>query len=441
MGIPENRPSFLDRAKPLLPEKEVQAKPEQPAFLNRSKPVDSKSFPFEGDNDLDREIERNQARGLSRMLETTFGLPGDIQSVLTHFTGHEFDTKLPTSSSLRKKAESFGQGYLTPKNDFEKESDEFIKDVSSMLLPGSNTYSMFRNIGIPLLGAGAKKGVEAMGFEDGDPAKLGLMLTLDVMQQRKGAGGGAKDLAVNLFKQFEKEVSNGGYINARGLSKELAALKQNLKAGGSRPSTGEALKKVEELEKTIGTSPIMDIRDAYPFRSSINEIIDSMKGFEIGGVPKKIKERAISNLQNVKGALIDAVEAHTKAQNPTAYKAWKDANEAYSVYENSNKIQRFIKQTAKNFLKDPYIKGFLGAASGGGAMISPVAAGLGAAGGLAGTAAGATALKGVSLLSRLRSPVIAKHYAGILQSALQADAPTMIRHMKAMREELKKEED
>ncbi len=68
-------------------------------------PIQQEPFPEEGENDLDRDIERNVARGTSRILETVGGLPGDLYSFAKGLFGADTDTYLPTSQSLKKFSE------------------------------------------------------------------------------------------------------------------------------------------------------------------------------------------------------------------------------------------------------------------------------------------------------------------------------------------------
>jgi len=418
-------------------------KPEE-IFSHLSKPkkeLKSKEFPLENENDLERDIERNQARTLSRGIETIAGLPGDIESFARSIFGFENDTFLPTSSELQKKSENLTRGYTRPQSEFEEKSDELTKDIASFMLPGSNSYNLARNLGIPIVGNLVKEGLSYVNADDKfkSGAKVGTMIFLDLLSQRKGAGGGARNFASNLFNKFKKELPDG-IAESSILENSLNKLEETLKSGGERPSTGEALKKIDEIRKEISNGKV-PIKKLVPFRESINEIIDSFGGYDYMKLPPKIRQRTINNLQQVKGAVINSVEDFLEKSHPESADLWKSANEAFAAYENSNKISNFMKKTFGNAIKSNTAKALLGLGgtgiSGAATYLSPaLTAGAGAAGGV-----GSLGYQAFKIIHRMwNSPTLRKYYFNILEGATKGNSSQVARNLKPLDKELLKQE-
>ncbi|MCE5316142.1 MAG: hypothetical protein LLG04_02105, partial [Parachlamydia sp.] len=122
----------FDRGNQSTPQNQMEMKPKESDPFSKWK----KEFPMEGENDLDREIERNVARGTSRIGETIAGAPGDVLSMIKGFIGDlpiggvigEF---LPTSKKLQDTSEKASLGYTKPQSLGEEKSDEILKDVAS----------------------------------------------------------------------------------------------------------------------------------------------------------------------------------------------------------------------------------------------------------------------------------------------------------------------
>lgn len=403
-----------------------------------NKPIENKqTFPFEGENDLERDIERQTARLTSRGLETGLGALGDIYSFGKSLFGFNPDTILPTSEKLQKFSEEATRGYTKPQTEFEKKGDELFSDVISMSLPGSSTYSAFRNIGIPLAGMAAKEGLKSLGSDEDTQslAKTGLMVALDLMAQRKSLGGGAKKYASGLFQKFKENLPDG-VEDASKLISNLNILEETLLEGGKRPSTTEALEKISEIKNAVKDGKI-PIKKLYPFRESINEIIDSFGGYEMMKLPSKIRQKAINNLQDVKGSVINTVSNFLEKNSPEVGQLWKNANEAYAAYEKSNKIASFMKKYFGNALKSNIAKTLVGLGSAGGYLLSPVASASGTSLGLG----GAGVYQAFKVLNRMKnSPTLRKYYFDILKYAGQGNASQVAKNLRPFEKEVEKAE-
>lgn len=418
----------FDRGNQPAPKNQMEMKPkESDPFLKWKK-----EFPMEGDNDLDRDIERNVARGTSRIGETIAGAPGDVLSMIKGFIGDlpiggvlgEF---LPTSGKLQEASEKTSLGYTKPQSSGEEKSDEILKDVASFMIPGSNQYSMLRNIGIPLAGSVAKEYA-------GDGAKTGLMIGLDLMSNRSGMGGGAKKYASSLFQEMEKEVPKGMSISASSLEKHLGDIEKHMSLGGSKPSTEKALSKIKEIKDKVKNGKI-SLEELVKTRPAINEMIEDLGGFEYMFKPK-IKERIVKNLQDVKGAVIKSLDEYGAKFNPKFRELSRNANEAYSAYEKSNKISQFLNKRFGNKALGMTTKSLLGIGIPGAG-----AGAIGVLGSAAGTGAGVAGYQGFKVLHRVyNSPTLRKYYGNILKGSLSGNASQVSRNLSDLDKNLKEED-
>ncbi len=383
-------------------------------------------FPLEGENDLDREIERNIAQQTSRMGESIIGAPGDIYSFVKGLFGGDSETILPTSKSLRDKTASLSQGYTEPKNEVEEKAGEVIQDISSFMLPGAGKYSAIRNIGIPLVANLAQEGVKYAGGEKSSvAAKIGLMVGLDLLVHK---GKGARAFAGELFNESEKLIPEGATLRSSKFTKGISNLEKTLESGGSSPSTEKALKKVHEIKSRLSGNEI-EVKELIDFRKKINELKSELGGFNIE-MPPKLKKKAIANLDNVKKEVVTALDEYGAVHNPEFREINRSANEAYAAYESSDKIKTFLKKHAT--------------------PKSPVAKTLFGLGGVVGYAKGASLAKLAPLTPALyagyegykvfhqvmKSPTLRKFYGNILKGAASGNASEVSRNMKALEKEL-----
>lgn len=382
-------------------------------------------MPYEGENDLDREIERNIARQTARGVETIAGLPGDVQSLVSALTGHEFESQFPTSQQIQQKVEKFGQGYLSPKGEFEEKSDELVRDIAAMAIPGGGGYSFARNIGIPVAANLVKEGLIKQGDvneNNASLAKVGTMLALDLLANRQGMGkGGVRKYASHLFEEAEKALPEGATLDATNFSKSLGNLKNTLEEGGSAASKTKALEKIAEIEKKVKNGKI-GAKELVEFRKTINEAVEEMGGFEWITKPK-IRQRAIKNLGEVKKEVIKGLTEYGETSNPQFLRFHKDANEAYAAIENSNQIKKFLARHLGNIAGSVGTKLLFG-----GAFPEIFSLGTGA-----GAGAFVLSNEALKMFHRMKnSPVLRKYYNEIIQASLKGNAAQAISNFKKL---------
>lgn len=416
-----NAPSFLQRAKSVN-------QGNQPSFLARAKNVQkiSNEQDFQSDEETQRDIERSQARTISRGAEAVLGAPGDIASFISGLFGKEQNI-LPTSSSLKEKSEKATLGYTAPKNEFEKTGDELVSDIASMAMPGSGHYSFARNIGVPIVGTLVKEGLKYSGKDEKSQSygKVGTMVALDLLSRRSG---GVKKYAGSLFTKAEEAIPKGVSIEAKGLEKSLTNLEKELAKGGKRPTTTKSLEKIAEIKGEIKNGKI-DAKALAAYRPSINEAIEELGGFNIE-LPPKLKPKAIFNLNQVKKETIKTLEQYGEKFNPEYLKSSRSANEAWGAYEKSNKIGKFIRDKIPFSPKSKAVQTLFDYAPA--TALVAGASKLGPAG-MAAAAAGIGGYQGYKVLDRvIRSKTLRKYYSNVIKEAAAGNLPAATKNLKAL---------
>lgn len=420
------------KSKPNLSQENKILSNESSSSFPKTLKLKNQQFPFEGENDLEREIERNIAQGTSRIGETILGLPGDLSNFVRGLFGDESESNLPTSKSLREKSEKYSLGYTKPQNEFEEKTGEVLQDIASFMLPGSGKYNFVRNLGIPVVANLTKEGIKYSGNEKlGDAAKVGTMVVLDLLHHK---GGGAKKYASSLFNESEKLIPEGEKLRSLNFEKSLSNLEKSLSSGGTAPSKEKALKKVSEIQSKMKNGEI-DVKELIDFRKNINEIKSELGGFEVQ-LPKHIKKKAIANLDLVKNQVIKALDEYGNTINPEFGNINRSANEAWATYENSDKIANFIKKSAKGLVKSNGVKAVLGL-TGYGAIAHPLTtAGLATKTAFVGAPLYAGYESYKILHQVMKSPTLRKFYGNILKGAISGNSSQVSRNVKALDKEL-----
>ncbi len=395
-----------------------------PSSLRLKEPAQQASTDYD-EGDLQRSIERQQAMLTSRALEAVVGLPSDIANFVGGIFGKDFG--LPGSEELRQFSEKATGGYTKPQTPFEKKAGETFQDIALMALPGARQYNLIRNIGIPVMGNLAKYGLENLGTTEKSQSygKMGLMVALDLLANR--SPGGAKAYVSELFQKAESAIPEGMLIDATKLEKSLGKLQSELTKGGSRPTTQKALEKVSEIQNEIKGGTI-DAKRLAAYRPSINETIEELGGFKID-LPKRLKARAVDNLNDVKKSVISTLYDYGEKLNPEYLKNAQSANEAYAVMQKSKFITNLLhdkipyspqsRAVQTLFHYAPYAAGVALT------KLSPVAG--------AGAVAGYGAYEGIKILIQvMKSPTLRKYYTETLKAAARENIPKATKNLKAL---------
>ena len=417
--------------------KKAQEKKNESDKKKIEKPNSSQQkFPLESEEDLEKDIDRNVARGLSRVGETIAGFPGDIESFIRSFLpeGQEKRT-LPTSSELQGKAEKLGQGYLSPKNEQEKAGDDLVKDVASFMLPESGRASFFRNIGIPVAGLAAKEGSKHLNASEGTQtaAKLGTMFLLDLYDTRRTMGmGGARNFLNHVREESERMVPRGTTTHIPGLQRAVQIAIQGLEEGGTSPSKATILQQLREFENVIHNDRV-GVRELIQRRKGINEYIDSKGGFEFFKQPSHIQDASVRHLNNFKRLVISGLD-HYSQSNPQ-FGAWNRAfNEGYAAFAGSNYFTNFMKKNFGDKITNGTVKALMTLGPIGGAVgmkFAPLLTGL--------SATTIPIYQAVKLVQRMyNSPTLRNYYNNIFRHAFQGNVPAVASNVKSLEKEFDK---
>ncbi len=459
-SMDNNNIEFLNRYRrsrgieEIKPQEAFYEKPEESsAFLEKSrerrkgilpnKKEETTEFPFEGENDLEREIERSQARTTSRIGETILGATGDLINFIANLVGENPIINLPGQQDFQNVSEKVTLGYTKPQTEFENKTDELAKDVGSLLIPGGASYGVWRNLGIPIVANLAKEGIKAKGGEGktAQYAKAGIMLGLDLLGGRLNQGS-AKNYAGRLMNEAEALVPQGASINSRPLMNELNTLERQLTSGGTNdPTAAKALSEIKELRKMSVANhiPVKRLIDA---RKTMNKIIEDMGGFEYFFKPK-IKSQIISKLNQVKNKTVDAVtDWGRRSGNSQFIDKWHNGNEAFSVAARSEVVGNFLEKNIGSFSKAPLVKGLFGL-GGAGAGIHHLASGaskLGISAATIGASAAIPIYEGAKIIYQVaKSPNLRKYYMNIINAASYGNLDQVTRNANALEKELQKE--
>lgn len=324
---------FLSSKIKTLQQEQVKQEPVKP--LSFTEKV-SQSMEDEG---LQREIERGQAQVTSRMFERLFGLPGDIIGLVSQVSGAKPIFQPPTSEQLQQLSEKATKGYTKPKTEFERRAGEFAGDVASFIPGGGATplKMISRIVGVPLIGQIAEETSKALGAKPNAQQyiKYGSMLLSDIIL---GRGKGTKQRGFDLLNEAKADIPVGAKADASKFIKTLDALETELSAGVSGPHKSDALKAIKDIKAQITPNNEIPARLFTQIREDINKIIDSKKGFQIGGEPPKTRKAAVSNLQKVKNEVITTANEWGKKNAPDFAKKWSEANEILAVSEKSKQM-------------------------------------------------------------------------------------------------------
>lgn len=426
-------PNFPKSFKPLDDVQQENLSTQKPKFPTSFKPIDLRTQ-FEKDQDLiwedsgnlERDIERGTAQGTSRLLEGAFGTLGNIQSTIKGITGVQIGSQLPTTQDLKSFSEKASLGYTKPKNKFEEEGGELLSDIGSMIVPGANSYSAMRNLGIPIAGWMTKNGLENIGMSEGtsNTAKTALMVGLDLASAYKSKGhGGAKKYAQELWTEAESNIPKGVSLKTGDMVSDLEKLKSTMTKGGDSPAISHAVKKIDELIE-VGKNGKIPIDELMAFRKKINNLIESQGGFDFSTHPN-VRNQSIYNLNQVKEKVIEKLDQYAKI-NPEFGVPYQQSNEAYSAYHASNYVTKFLKNKFGEYLKSPVLYGLFGGTA------KAIGAGAGAA---------ALPYYGIKLMHRVyKSPVLRELYGNVIKGALENNASMTAKNLSELNKELKKEE-
>ncbi len=279
----------------------------KPAAPEATMPQESSSPEIQQpDFQLPQDTGRHIARTGSRAFESVAGLPGDILQLLSTAVGMGAgvmgggdpgtdpfgvlgpilkqpktqevisDLPLPTSSNLRKYittpiAEKIGgKGYIDPQSSTEELADDFVGDLSAMLLPIGGKMPFMRTLATAGLGNMAKYAAKEMQLPGlaQEGIKLGTMLGVNFAGPKK-----IKGIASKLREDAVNTLPKGAEVTAKPLQPTINKLSQLIEKG-DLPADWK--KKLINLDQQIVNNKI-PVQDVWDLSQDINNVFINRK--------------------------------------------------------------------------------------------------------------------------------------------------------------------
>jgi hypothetical protein len=330
---------------------------------------------------------------------------------------------LPTSTDIRENVTKYLFGEkLEPKNEWERKADDLVSDFTALALPLPGQKLKLLRPALTALGGNiASDIIGRMGgsHKSQTYAKLGTFLVGSLIHPKEAA-----NLKDQLYSEARAARPTDAVVTAKNLYPKTKNLKNTLKKGGEAQSKSGALKKLDEIERSIKDGNI-EVEELESFKRSINEslsgLYDEFKTNKVG------RKAAKKNLQDVSKIIDETLREYGK-ENPQWEAAYRPANEVHGAIESSKKVRRSIVRHAKH-LGFPALLAELGLYHAGGTLTAGVT-----------TAAGAAVLGGGEVVARImRSPTLRKHYSNLINAALKDDVVAMGQNLQKLDSELRKE--
>lgn len=381
---------------------------------------------------------RHITRTASRIGESLLGLPSDfLQTAQLGARGLEkgasairekiglqpLDSQLKKepsigSEDLKRYSEKIFGDIVKPQSEGEKLLDNIVSDAAVLAIPFKGKIPFIRSIGTALAANLAEKGAEKLGL--GEKGQIATKLGTFFLSGLTGKGN-VKKFWNEQYKLADKSIPSKARFNASNLDRKLDKLSVNLSKGGiETPSQRFITKPLEEIQSVIHNGE-MRVEDAIAAKRKINELRSSLFD-EVKG--KNARKFARTKINDVAKYLDEALENYGK-ENPTFYKHYKAANEAYGGFQQSKRVGRWINRAIP--LGKMGKTGLLILES----LFKPTT--------LPYTVGGFTAIKSGELLTRMfKNPTLRRYYSGLMKSAINENKTGLIRNLRGIEKEMQK---
>jgi hypothetical protein len=344
---------------------------------------------------------------------------------------------LPTSEEIKHKVTKPLTGeYTEPRSKDQKFYQDTIQDIVRFFAPGTSANRFTRlspasKVAIPIYANMGKEISKDLGFSPStqELVKMGLMLGMDLHGRSNTRG-----YAGYLINEAERMVRPGQMMNARHIEHRLNQVEANLRRGGTDPSTTRALQTIQEVRDRIHNGQI-ETADLMAFRRRLNSVIESGGGYDVPGASRPAWTR---NMQRVKNRIIGSVDRELRRTNPEAARLWREGNQAFSVFAQSNRMGNWMRrQAARNPIASQALKLMMGPAAyhaGESIMAALPKAALAAVPTYG-------AIKAYQITTRaMRSPTIRQHYRNVMNAAARENSILFNESMKKLDKALIEEE-
>ena len=323
----------------------------------------------------------------------------------------------PTSEELKKTTEKLSEGYLEPKNEYEKIGDEVTQDLVGLMIPGGG-LSFLRKLGMVAAGNIAKQGVKLLGGEEisQQATKIGTMLITGLTNRSN-----AVRYYQNLYTRMRQSIPQNASTNAVQLQTGLINILRDLQSGGVQTETNRpVMRSIRQILGRIQNNQ-MSVQELVDARRNINELM---------GDPELLR-RGRNAFPRVINAIDNSLNDYGRTNQPFLENL-RTANEAYAGVQQSRRASNFIR---RHFRAPQQI--------GAGTLLllesmtlSPKAA-LGTAAGLIGARTGIAAMEFTHRV--INNPTLRRYYLNVMEQAVREDAVALNKAIKDLDNAIKKE--
>jgi len=410
---------------------------------------------------------RNVARTGARVAEVGLGLTGDLaqgamwgakqigkipealgigklSDYLGEVTGTKFlqDIDLPTTSDrlpipTSQDVYKYGtkniekllpKDYLEAQGGWEKLADEVFSDITRYTLSPTalGRLPFKRALAAVGLGNAAKQLAKKLNAGEGtqEVVKVGTMLATTLFGRSQIGKHVTK-----LYNKADASVPVGTSLSAKPIKPFLKNLKKGIADGDQKAGSNIFMKdRINALESKFTPSNTIKVSELRALKRNFNELLARKSKLFV------MEKKFPSMIKKMTDMLYD----YGKKNNPTFYKAFRDAESMHAGWREMSKVNRFMQEnlTNKN-LSLATATMLVGDKIG--ALAGQHMGSLGK-GGLKYVGAAFLAKQGVRLAeSMLRSRPIAKYYTKTLSAAFKKNIPLMVKNAKLLDEKIKKE--
>lgn len=335
---------------------------------------------------------------------------------------------LPEQEEMEKFERKHTGEYLQPHTPGEATWDEFVKDVSSMMIFPESKLGLLGNLGrssaVAAAGTGAKELAKELGVgkEGQGYSKLGTMMIGGMINP-----GALTKMSGELRKAAKSSIPKDAMGDATTFQNDLESKLKEIRYKQPTPAGKKIEKEITEILPFIKDNKL-SYDQAVEIKTALNQNAENLyKETELGTAALKDTRRGYDDIRRSLKNFI----SQSENEYPEFYKNLKKSDEVYSALAGSKRFQNYIFDKRKA----------LGAAGIAAPVIELFTVGLPATLGTVGVGAGAAvAHEGIKLGYRiLKSPTIREHYIKALTAASKENSGVMIQEIKRMQNEMEKD--
>jgi hypothetical protein len=286
---------------------------------------------------------RNTLRSGSRVLEMAGGATGSGLSIVPNLLNAVSGGATPSYEDLQKKvpilpptisqvtnfAQEKSGGYLSPKNESEKFSDDVISDLATFLAPIGGQVP-FRNSIIKAVGGNAAAWLtKSLG---GSPLAQGVIkLGFNVAASLPGGRKSLEDLSKTSL-EGAKKLTPGETVPKAAVHNVAAKIAdQYSKDRVAAPFVKERADNLANLTKTTGGSSGVDLNELWESAKNLNGFISD----------SKTPPQAIAPLKLMVGAINKTIKDHAPKK---FVDLWSRGNEIHAGLKSASDTSKFLKE-------------------------------------------------------------------------------------------------